>query len=110
MSIWPDPARLAGAGDEGRLEEAEAAGAAVDGSRAGDDAGDAGDAGAQADTPALAPSPAPGTAQGRRPRTLPKQADPDAPLLVVEGLTTHFRLGGEIVHAVDDVSLHAGRR
>jgi hypothetical protein len=23
---------------------------------------------------------------------LPKQADPDAPLLVVEGLTTHFSL------------------
>ena len=92
MSIWPDPTRLAGAGDQGRLEEAEAAGA---GSGA-----DAGDASAEVG----APAPAPGTARGRRPRTLPKQADPDAPLLVVEGLTTHFRLGGDTVHAVDDVS------
>ena len=35
---------------------------------------------------------------------LPKQADPEAPLLVVEGLSTHFRLGDAVVHAVDDVS------
>jgi len=44
------------------------------------------------------------TIRGRRRWPLPRQADPDAPLLVVEGLTTHFRLGGRIVHAVDDVS------
>jgi len=41
---------------------------------------------------------------GRRERTLPKGADPDAPLLVVDGLTTHFDLDGATVHAVDDVS------
>ena len=101
MSIWPDPSRLAGAGEEGRFDEAEAAAAAEAGSRAGSDAGYAS---AGVDAPAVAPSTAPGTVQRRRPRTLPKQADPDAPLLVVEGLTTHFRLGGETVHAVDDVS------
>ena len=43
-------------------------------------------------------------ARGRRQWPLPKQADPDAPLLVVEGLTTHFALGRATVHAVDDVS------
>jgi peptide/nickel transport system ATP-binding protein len=43
-------------------------------------------------------------ARGRRRWPLPKLADPDAPLLVVEGLSTHFRLGGAVVHAVDDVS------
>jgi oligopeptide/dipeptide ABC transporter ATP-binding protein len=42
--------------------------------------------------------------RGRRQWPLPKQADPEAPLLVVEGLSTHFRLGDGIVHAVDDVS------
>ena len=41
---------------------------------------------------------------GRRQWALPKQADPNAPLLSVEGLTTHFRLPGATVHAVDDVS------
>jgi len=43
-------------------------------------------------------------AVGRRQWPLPKLADPNAPLLVVEGLTTHFSLGSETVHAVDDVS------
>jgi peptide/nickel transport system ATP-binding protein len=43
-------------------------------------------------------------AVGRRQWPLPKLADPDAPLLVVEGLTTHFALGSDTVHAVDDVS------
>jgi oligopeptide/dipeptide ABC transporter ATP-binding protein len=42
--------------------------------------------------------------RGRRQWPLPRQADPEAPLLVVEGLSTHFRLGGATVHAVDDVS------
>ena len=44
------------------------------------------------------------TVRGRRQWPLPKQADPDAPLLVVEGLTTQFSLGNATVHAVDDVS------
>ncbi|HEY7590238.1 MAG TPA: ABC transporter ATP-binding protein [Candidatus Limnocylindrales bacterium] len=38
------------------------------------------------------------------PRKLPKQADPNAPLLEVEDLRTHFRLEGGAVHAVDGVS------
>ena len=41
---------------------------------------------------------------GRRQWPLPKEADPNAPLLEVEHLTTHFRLPGATVHAVDDVS------
>jgi peptide/nickel transport system ATP-binding protein len=40
----------------------------------------------------------------RRQWPLPKGADPEAPLLVVEGLTTEFTLGKTTVHAVDDVS------
>ena len=39
-----------------------------------------------------------------RGRTLPKQADPSQPLLVVEDLRTEFTLDGAIVHAVDGVS------
>jgi len=35
---------------------------------------------------------------------MPKQADPDAPLLVVEDLRTYFRLEGAVVRAVDGVS------
>ena len=41
---------------------------------------------------------------GRRQWPLPRDADPNAPLLVVEHLTTHFRLPNATVHAVDDVS------
>jgi oligopeptide/dipeptide ABC transporter ATP-binding protein len=41
---------------------------------------------------------------GRRQWPLPKEADPNAPLLSVEHLTTHFRLPSATVHAVDDVS------
>jgi ABC-type glutathione transport system ATPase component len=41
---------------------------------------------------------------GRRQWPLPKAADPNAPLLEVEHLTTHFRLPSATVHAVDDVS------
>jgi peptide/nickel transport system ATP-binding protein len=52
----------------------------------------------------LAGSGAAGRVAARRPWALPKAADPDAPLLEVEHLTTHFRLGDAIVHAVDDVS------
>ncbi|MGH2464771.1 MAG: hypothetical protein ACRDGI_04855, partial [Candidatus Limnocylindrales bacterium] len=39
--------------------------------------------------------------RGRRQWPLPKQADPSAPLLVVEDLRTYFALGGESVKAVD---------
>ena len=38
------------------------------------------------------------------PVPLPKQADPSAPLLVVEDLKTHFTLESGTVHAVDGVS------
>jgi peptide/nickel transport system ATP-binding protein len=41
---------------------------------------------------------------GRRQWPLPKQADPNAPLLVVEGLKTHFSLESGTVRAVDGVS------
>jgi peptide/nickel transport system ATP-binding protein len=41
---------------------------------------------------------------GRRQWPLPKLADPDAPLLEVENLTTHFALSSGAVHAVDGVS------
>ena len=37
-------------------------------------------------------------------RTLPKQADPTAPLLVVDDLRTWFQLESGVVHAVDGVS------
>ncbi len=40
----------------------------------------------------------------RRRGVLPKGADPDAPLLVVENLTTRFTLAGTTLTAVDDVS------
>ena len=42
--------------------------------------------------------------RGRRQWPLPKQADPSAPLLVVEDLRTHFSLDGDTVRAVDGVS------
>jgi oligopeptide/dipeptide ABC transporter ATP-binding protein len=41
---------------------------------------------------------------GRRQRPLPKLADPAAPLLVVENLSTHFALESGSVSAVDGVS------
>jgi oligopeptide/dipeptide ABC transporter ATP-binding protein len=40
---------------------------------------------------------------------LPRQADPLAPLLEVEGLRTSFTLGSGTVHAVDDVSFRLER-
>jgi ABC-type dipeptide/oligopeptide/nickel transport system ATPase component len=43
-------------------------------------------------------------APGRRQWPLPKQADPDAPLLVVDDLRTYFRLEAGSVKAVDGVS------
>jgi len=42
--------------------------------------------------------------RGRRQWPLPRQADPDAPLLAVEGLRTHFKLESGWVKAVDGVS------
>jgi oligopeptide/dipeptide ABC transporter ATP-binding protein len=56
------------------------------------------------------PPAAPRTSRGRRQWPLPKQADPDAPLLVVENLRTYFTLSSGIVKAVDGVSfeLHDG--
>jgi oligopeptide/dipeptide ABC transporter ATP-binding protein len=45
-----------------------------------------------------------GSVRGRRQWPLPKQADPDAPLLVVENLRTHFQLESGVVRAVDGVS------
>jgi oligopeptide/dipeptide ABC transporter ATP-binding protein len=42
--------------------------------------------------------------RGRRQWPLPKQADPSAPLLVVEDLRTHFKLESGWVKAVDGVS------
>jgi oligopeptide/dipeptide ABC transporter ATP-binding protein len=42
--------------------------------------------------------------RGRRQWPLPKQADPTAPLLVVEDLATHFKLESGWVRAVDGVS------
>ena len=46
----------------------------------------------------------PGVASASLRRALPKQADPAAPLLVVEGLQTYFTLESETVRAVDGVS------
>jgi oligopeptide/dipeptide ABC transporter ATP-binding protein len=42
----------------------------------------------------------------RRQWPLPKQADPDAPLLEVEDLRVHFRLASGSLKAVDGVSFH----
>jgi oligopeptide/dipeptide ABC transporter ATP-binding protein len=58
----------------------------------------------------IEPPVAPRTGRGRRQWPLPKQADPDAPLLVVENLRTYFTLSSGTVKAVDGVSfeLHDG--
>jgi peptide/nickel transport system ATP-binding protein len=42
--------------------------------------------------------------RARRRHALPRQADPNAPLLVVKGLRTYFQLESGMVRAVDDVS------
>jgi oligopeptide/dipeptide ABC transporter ATP-binding protein len=101
MSILPDPKRLAGAGEQGRLEDAPS----VHG-QPGSTGNEAGMPERDPEMPGLPALPVVGRAaiRGRRQWPLPKQADPEAPLLVVEGLTTHFRLGGQTVYAVDDVS------
>jgi oligopeptide/dipeptide ABC transporter ATP-binding protein len=59
---------------------------------------------------AVQPPATPGGVRGRRQRPLPRLADPDAPLLVVENLRTYFTLSSGIVKAVDGVSfeLHDG--
>jgi oligopeptide/dipeptide ABC transporter ATP-binding protein len=44
------------------------------------------------------------TSPSRRSKPLPKGADPAAPLLEVENLTTYFKLDGKTVRAVDGVS------
>ena len=58
----------------------------------------------------IEPPIAPRTGRGRRQWPLPKQADLDAPLLVVENLRTYFTLSSGTVKAVDGVSfeLHDG--
>ena len=60
------------------------------------------------DAPVVSAGPPAG--RGRRQWPLPKQADPDAPLLVVENLKTYFTLSSGTVKAVDGVSfeLHDG--
>jgi oligopeptide/dipeptide ABC transporter ATP-binding protein len=50
------------------------------------------------------PMPAADSVVGRRQWPLPRQADPDAPLLVVDDLRTHFALESGTVRAVDGVS------
>ena len=59
---------------------------------------------------AIQPPVTPGGVRGRRQRPLPRLADPDAPLLVVENLRTYFTLSSGTVKAVDGVSfeLHDG--
>jgi len=52
------------------------------------------------------PGPTISTARERRQRPYPKAADPDAPLLVVEHLSTRFKMPGGSVKAVDDVSFN----
>jgi len=51
-----------------------------------------------------APAAAAVAAPARRPRDLPKLADPGAPLLAVDELSVRFRLAGGSVEAVDRVS------
>jgi oligopeptide/dipeptide ABC transporter ATP-binding protein len=72
-----------------------------------DDAlGDSADTIAEGDVapPPVDPATATARVHGRRQWPLPKQADPDAPLLVVENLRTHFKLPRGWVQAVDGVS------
>ena len=59
---------------------------------------------AEAAVEVVAPSAGITTAAMRRQRPLPKLADPAAPLLVVDDLKTHFKVGSGTVHAVDGVS------
>ncbi|MFI5200397.1 MAG: ABC transporter ATP-binding protein, partial [Candidatus Limnocylindrales bacterium] len=54
--------------------------------------------------PSIDPFDAQALIRGRRQWPLPKQAVPGAPLLVVEHLTTRFKMAGGSIKAVDDVS------
>ena len=54
--------------------------------------------------PTVDPFDAQAIIRGRRQWPLPKQAVPGAPLLVVEHLTTRFKMAGGSIKAVDDVS------
>jgi len=67
---------------------------------AADDLTTDGDAVTDGDTATAGPP----HAVGRRQWPLPKLADPDAPLLLVDNLTTYFSLEKGTVHAVDGVS------
>jgi peptide/nickel transport system ATP-binding protein len=106
MTLLPDPGRLSGAAEEATTElidDIAVAEGLAKAARSPDPA-----------RPAVPPAaeglgPPPGglsrtLQRGHRQWPLPKQADPDAPLLVVEGLTTNFKLGDRTVYAVDDVS------
>jgi peptide/nickel transport system ATP-binding protein len=55
-------------------------------------------------TPAVGPPPEAAEIRGRRRWPLPKAADPNAPLLVVRDLRTHFKLESGWVKAVDGIS------
>ena len=99
-----DELRLAGelAGDHDRapeqdVEEARVAAIAAEAALAAESAARAAREGDSPETALLA-------ARGRRQWPLPKQADPAAPLLVVEDLRTHFKLQDGWVRAVDGVS------
>jgi oligopeptide/dipeptide ABC transporter ATP-binding protein len=110
MTLQPDPRRLRRAEQEATSEAIEEVLAAdlaaelAEGTEAGDAAAlPSGGPAAPVAGPAVPPADR-ATIRARRRWPLPKQADPDAPLLEVEGLTTHFSLGGSTVYAVDDVS------
>jgi oligopeptide/dipeptide ABC transporter ATP-binding protein len=99
-----DELRLAGdlAGDHDRapeqdVEEARVAAVAAEAALAAESAARQAREGDSPETVLLA-------ARGRRQWPLPKQADPAAPLLVVEDLRTHFKLQQGWVQAVDGVS------
>jgi oligopeptide/dipeptide ABC transporter ATP-binding protein len=104
MTDRRDELRLAGelARDEDRapveeVEEAREAAVAAEAALAAESAARAARDGESTETALLA-------ARGRRQWPLPKQADPAAPLLVVEDLRTHFKLESGWVKAVDGVS------
>ncbi len=83
---------------EGDVEEARVAAVAAEAALAAESAARAArDSGDSPETALLA-------ARGRRQWPLPKQADPAAPLLVVEDLRTHFKLDSGWVKAVDGVT------
>ena len=83
--------------DEMDVEEAREAEIAAEAALAHESAARAARDGESTETALLA-------ARGRRQWPLPKQADPAAPLLVVEDLRTHFKLDSGWVKAVDGVS------